>query len=202
MGRRGARRAATHPPDTLLRSAVAPYLGFVLQIRGTVDHEARDFTVGIGPTAQATHDVHAGHTVTGFAEPVVHPQLESCEFYKVSGLRVVSVREVGDATPPWRGRPPGLAVYRARGHRRLDARTYTTHCRPCVWGCRMPVELIVDQWNPQRRQFRVETFCYGPKSCPLYRAGPTRQVPGRRGMRWTEEDWIDDEATAHRGPDE
>ena len=32
--------------------------------------------------------------------------------------------------------------------------------------------------------------------------GATRiLVPGRRGMTYTEEDWIDDEATAHRGPD-
>ena len=27
-------------------------------------------------------------------------------------------------------------------------------------------------------------------------------VPGRRGMTYTEEDWIDDEATSHRRPDE
>jgi hypothetical protein len=29
-----------------------------------------------------------------------------------------------------------------------------------------------------------------------------RKVPGRRGMTYTEADWIDDEATSHRGPDE
>ena len=43
---------------------------------------------------------------------------------------------------------------------------------------------------------------YGPKSCPIYKAGPTRKVPGRKGMSWEEEDWIDEEATAHRGMDE
>jgi len=40
---------------------------------------------------------------------------------------------------------------------------------------------------------RFETFCYGPKSCALYRAGPTRKVPGRKGMSWEEEDWVDEE---------
>jgi len=30
------------------------------------------------------------------------------------------------------------------------------------------------------------TFCYGPKSCPLYKAGPTRKVPGHRGIVWEE----------------
>ena len=52
------------------------------------------------------------------------------------------------------------------------------------------------------REHRFETFCYGPKSCPLYRAGPTRKVPGRKGMSWEEEDWVDEDATEHRGPDE
>jgi hypothetical protein len=49
---------------------------------------------------------------------------------------------------------------------------------------------------------RFETFCYGPKSCALYRAGATRKVPGRKGMSWEEEDWVDEDATEHRGPDE
>jgi len=69
-------------------------------------------------------------------------------------------------------------------------------------GCRMPVEMIIDQWNPSRRRYRTETFCYGPLSCPLYQPGPARTVPGRRGMTYTEEDWVDDEATSHRRPEE
>lgn len=32
--------------------------------------------------------------------------------------------------------------------------------------------------------------------------GPTRQVAGRKGMSWEEEDWVDAEAVAHRAPDE
>ena len=68
---------------------------------------------------------------------------------------------------------------------------------------------------------RFETFCYGPRSCTLYKAGaprkmpgrkvpgrkvpgrkvpgrkvPGRKVPGRKGMTWVEEE------TTHRGPDE
>ena len=66
----------------------------------------------------------------------------------------------------------------------------------------MAVEMIIDQWNPVRRRYRSETFCYGPLSCPLYKSGPARTVPGRRGLRYTEDDWIDDEATSHRRPDE
>jgi hypothetical protein len=66
----------------------------------------------------------------------------------------------------------------------------------------MAVELIVDQWNPSTRRYRTEAFCNGPRSCPLYRSGAARKVPGRRGMTYTEEEWSDDEATSNRGPDE
>jgi hypothetical protein len=66
----------------------------------------------------------------------------------------------------------------------------------------MPVEIVVDQWNPDQKRYRFETFCYGPKSCSRYRAGPTRKVPGRRGMTYEEEDWVDAELTAHRGADD
>ena len=52
----------------------------------------------------------------------------------------------------------------------------------------MAVEMIVDQWNPRQKRYRYETFCYGPKSCRLYKSGPTRKVPGRKGMSWDEED--------------
>ena len=66
----------------------------------------------------------------------------------------------------------------------------------------MAVERIINEWNPSRKRYRQETFCYGPKSCEFYKAGPTRKVPGRKGMTWEEEDWGDDDATSHRGMDE
>ena len=66
----------------------------------------------------------------------------------------------------------------------------------------MAVEMIIVQWNPDQRRHRTETFCYGPRSCPFYRLGPVRKIPGWRGMTYIEEDWVDDEATSHRGPDE
>ncbi len=62
--------------------------------------------------------------------------------------------------------------------------------------------MIIDQWNPSQRRYRTETFCYGSLSCPFYQSGPTRKVPSRKGMSYTEEDWVDDDATLHRGPDE
>jgi len=54
----------------------------------------------------------------------------------------------------------------------------------------MAVEMIIDQWNSGQRRYRTETFCYGPLSCPFYQSGPTRKVPSRKRMSYTEENWV------------
>lgn len=179
------------------------YLGYTLSIRGRIGSETREFLIGVGEGAHAKHHFRGGDTVSGDAMPVADPRLETVEFYKVSNLKV-TVSEIESETqpPPWHGVPPLLPVYRECGHRRLAARTYQAKCTSCIWGCKMAVEMIIDQWNPSLRRYRTETFCYGPRSCAFYQAGRPRQVPGRRGMTYTEEDWVDDEATSHRGLDE
>ena len=97
---------------------------------------------------------------------------------------------------------PTLKPIVAEEHRRLDTRAYDSKCTTCMWGYRMPVKMIIDHWDPSKKRYRFETFCYGPKSCFFYRAGPTRKVPGRKGMSYTEEDWVDEDATSHREPDD
>lgn len=179
------------------------YLGYVLFLTGTVAGETRDFSVAVGKAAQQKHSFSAGMTVSGMAQPVADERIEVAEFYKVSGIKVVENDPSRIQTGPrFTGVPPDLETYRSRGHRRLDERTYQSSCLRCIWGCRMPVEMTIDQWNPSNKRYRFETFCYGPKSCPLYRAGPKRKVPGREGMSYTEEDWVDVDATSHRGDDE
>lgn len=179
------------------------YLGYNLTIQGSVDGEERAFTVGIGMEAQAKHQFEVGQVVSGKSEKVLDSKSEVSEYYKASELKVVEkgTKQKGDG-PPWQGAPPVLEIYQERGHRRLDFRTYESKCRICIWECCMPVEMIIDHWNPRKKKYRFETFCYGPKSCSFYRAGPTRKVPGRKGMSWEEEDWIDEDAVSHRGMDE
>jgi hypothetical protein len=180
------------------------YLGYALKVSGRVGSEARESLVGVGQGAHTKHHFRAGNAVSSDAQPVPDARLETVEFYKVSKLKVRLPEDEDEAPPPpWRGAPPPLAVYRERGYRRLAARTFQEKCSSCIWACRMPVEMIIDQWNPSRRRYRTETFCYGPRSCPLYQAGPASKVPGRRrGMTYTEEDWVDDEATSHRRTEE
>jgi hypothetical protein len=178
------------------------YPGYVLRITGTIGSDEREFIIGIGKTAQEKHKFRFGDTLSGQSHPVQDTRIEIAEFYKTSKLNLIERQSVHADPPPWLNVPPDLQAYRARGHRRLDPRTYETKCQNCMWGCKMPVEITIDQWNPQQKKYRVETFCYGPKSCRLYKAGPVRTVPGRKGMVWEEEDRVDEEATAHRSMDD
>jgi hypothetical protein len=192
-----------NPVGPLIRSAGPHVFGYALTVRGNIGSEAREFLVGVGEGAHAKHQFRVHDIVTGEALPVADPRLETVEFYKVSDLKVTKCEvEEEEQPPPWLGISPPLLIYRERGHRRLAARTYEEKCTSCLWGRQMAVEMIIDQWNPSKRRYRTEAFCYGPRSCPFYRSGPARKVPGRRGMTYTEEDWIDEEATSHRGPDE
>lgn len=174
------------------------YLGYVLHINGAIGDVQRIFSVAIGKAAQAKHRFCVGDVVSGNAAPVADERKESAEFYKAARLKRHGHIEPESTAPPWHTRAPDLETYRERGRRRLAARTYKSKCQSCVWGCQMPVEIIVDHWNPSQKRYRSETFCYGPKSCAFYKAGPTRKVPGRRGMTWEEEDWVDEDAVAHR----
>jgi len=178
------------------------YSGYCLFLNGIAGDEEREFSVGIGKAAQVKHQFQVGDELSGEAVPVADPRREPIEFYRVSKLKVLTRGSCADTPPPWLGVPPDLETYRSRGHRRLAARTYSTRCRSCLWGCRMPVTMIIDQWEPSKKRYRYETFCYGPKSCSFYKPGPIRKVPGRKGMTWEEEDWVDEDATSHRGWDE
>ena len=185
------------------------YLGYAIKIAGTIDNQEtissnqNIFSIGIGKAAQAKHQFKVNDIISGECLPVPDPDMEPVDYYKVSKLAKVAEGEQGSISAPWELVPPELEVYRERGHRRLAARTYDTKCYSCMWGCRMPVEIIVDNWNPRgKRKYRFETFCYGPLSCKVYKAGPNRRVEGRNGMVYVEEDWVDEMLTEHRDPDE
>ena len=197
---------AVQPRIRLLRSfdqRSHNYLGYVLSIEGKYGDNIGVFRIAVGNSAHEKHQFQVGMELSGESVPVNDPRLETAEFYKTSGIKVIKSPPNNPANePPYKGIPPDLETYRSRGHRRLDVRTYEDKCLSCIWGCQMPVEMIIDQWNPSKKKYRYETFCYGPKNCPLYNAGPKRRVPGRKGMSYTEEDWVDDDATSHRGHDE
>lgn len=200
------RIVAVQPRIRLIRSfdeRQHSYLGYVLRVDGTCEDDRGEFQIAVGKATHKKHRFHAGMASSGQAALVPNPRLETAAFYKVSGIKILNQAEAHSSVgPPFLEVPPDLLTYRERGHRRLDAKTYRSKCPTCIWGCCMPVEMIIDQWNPSKKRYRQETFCYGPKSCALYRAGVARKVPGRKGMSYTEEDWVDEDAASHRGPDD
>jgi hypothetical protein len=174
------------------------YLGYCLFIHGNIGSESGDFSIGIGTSVQDKFQFRSGNVVSGESEPVADERKEPVQFYKTAKLKVHERGQGTSTSPPYLTIAPSLEVYRERGYRRLDAKTYEAKCTPCMWGCRMAVEMIIDQWNPDKVKYRFETFCYGPKNCSFDHSGKVRTVPGRKGMVWQEEDWIDEDATSHR----
>ena len=192
---------AVQPRIRLLRSfdqRQHNYPGYALLIESGTS----SIWVGVGPAAHAKYRFCAGGIFAAEVETVANVGVESIEYYKAAKIQFKPGEPQTTPPPPWMVAPPELAIYRERGHRRLAETTYESFCFSCIWGCRMPVEMTIDQWNPKEKQYRRETFCYGPKSCPKYQAGPIRKVPGRNNTVWEEEDWVDEEATSHRGPDD
>lgn len=179
------------------------YLGYVVGVSGRYGTEEREFLVAIGPAAQRKHGLRVGDAVSGRSEPIGDAEREIAELHKTAALRIGDrgAEQPGSA-PPWHGAAPPLEINRARGHRRLDARTYQTKCASCTWGCRMPVEMIIDHWESGEEGVPLRDVLLRPEVLPLYRAGATRKVPGRRGMVYEEENWVDEEETSHRGPDD
>lgn len=180
------------------------YLGYAITLDGEIYDQNTTFSIGIGKAAHAKHQFKVNDVISGECVPVPNPDTEPTEYYKVSKLKLITrSTTTGSTSSPWELVPPELDVYRERGRRRLAARTYETKCSSCMWGARMPVEIIIDNWNPRgRRKYRFETFCYGPLNCKLYKAGPNRKVEGRNGMVYVEEDWVDAMSVEHRDPDE
>ena len=179
------------------------YLGYAITLDGEIDDQNTTFSIGIGKATHAKHQFKVNDVISGECLPVSDPETEPVEYYKVSKLKVISYGAITKTSAPWELVPPELEVYRERGHRRLAAKTYDTKCSSCMWGARIPVEIIIDNWNPRsRRKYRFETFCFGPLNCKLYKAGPNRKVEGRNGMVYVEEDWVDAMNVEHRGEED
>ncbi len=97
----------------------------MLRIRGTCGDHQEEFQVAIRKAAQKKHRFQIGMAVSGMAVQVPDPQLETAEYYKASGFKVLKDAEVEtNAAPPFHGVPTTLESYQDRGHFRLSSRTY------------------------------------------------------------------------------
>lgn len=168
------------------------YQGYTLVLDGTLDGQRVDeLRIGIGPKTQEKHLSRIGDEVTALAVPVPDGREERATHHRLSKLKLLERGPAQQDAPgnPEGGIPPTLPEYRARGHRRLDPRTYKASCQRCPFGLVMATEIIIDQWEPSRKKWRSETHCYGARDCSRYRPGKARLVPGRQpGMVWVDDD--------------
>ena len=184
--------ASMHPRIKLLRSfdqvPTHQYQGYILCIEGTIESEEAEFRVAIGPKAQEKHQIQAGDNISGKAVPIPNPTYEWAQYYRVSAIKLT---QVGDRNPPSPdgGVPVPLPAYREHGHLRLDKKTAASSCSTCPWSAFMTTEMIVDHWNPSKKKYRIESHCYGPGACPNYRPGRPYTVPGRGGLKYTDDDY-------------
>ena len=186
---------AVKPRIQLLRSfdqVSHAYLGYTLVLSGTLGGSTvAELRIAVGPKTHEKHRFRIGDQIVGLAAPVPDARKEWATHYKASGLRLIARGPTEQDVPanPEGGIAPCLSEYRARGHRRLDPRTYSRSCQRCPFGLIMATEIIIDHWNPSKKKWRFETHCYGPQDCPRYRPGKARRVPGRKpGMVWVDND--------------
>lgn len=140
--------------------------GYALRLEGSLDGEAAEFSVGVGPGAQSKHGFVVGDRVSGMAKPVEDPRVVPVDFYRVSKLKLVERGAAEEAgTPPFSGPAPELDAYRGLTPRRLAGSALREDpCRACHFGSRVQVEGLPDFDEP------LFAACFGPQDCPAFRA--------------------------------
>jgi len=168
------------------------YLGYTLVMDAVVEGKQwNDLRVAVGQKTHEKNRFRIGDHISGEAVPVEKPEQEWADLYRLSGLKFISRGDLSEDRPADTkgGIAQPLTIYREQGHLRLDPRTYARKCKQCPWGIVMATEIIIDHWNPDKKKWRYETHCYGPKDCPIYRPGRARTVQGRKpGMVWIDDD--------------
>jgi len=79
----------------------------------------------------------------------------------------------------------------------LDVKRWRKQCLTCMWANTSAVE--IEYKFGEVKHYRKETFCCGPRSCPLYDMCPSRQVPYFDSFSSLDEGWMDDLCTEQRG---
>jgi hypothetical protein len=186
----------------LLNNRTHYHKGYNVFIEGMADDEERSFSVAISEKQQQKLHLHIGDVLSGTAWTKLYPKREYADFYRAGALKVLARGPEPDeeAYAPWTGEVEPLAVYTERQCRMLDARRYKSKCMSCKWAAMANVTIEYDFGRSQRLRF--ESFCYGPKSCPLYTMGRPRAVPYKGMGSDYDSGWLDEDMTSHRDWDE
>ena len=178
------------------------HIGYNLFFDGTVDGESKRFSVAISEKQQEKMAFRIGDQVKGTAWTKRYKVSDYADYYRAGGMRIIArpERRTEPAPPPYLIPPPDLATYEWRGARMLSNASWKGKCFQCVWANMAAVEIEYN-WGVSKK-YRFESFCYGPKSCKLYKMGKPRAVPYKdRGTHY-DEGWLDEVITERRNYDE
>ncbi len=179
------------------------HIGYNLFLDGTADGYERRFAVAISEAQQQSGSFSIGDEIKGTAWEKQYPEREFADYYRAGALRVLNHASsvVETSPPPWIMPLPDMQTYEGRGARMLSLSLWKTKCFPCVWASMSNVEIIWD-FDKKISKYRFESFCYGPKSCKLYKMGRPRAVPYKGRDSALDEGWLDDLCTEGRDYDE
>lgn len=175
--------------------------GYNLFLDGEVTGSTGRFSVAISEKQQKKYVLRIGDEVLGTAWTKMHEVSDYANYYRAGSLKIVhKTEQVEIAPPPYLVEPPDMATYEWRGARMLSAGSYKGKCFQCVWATMSTVEIEYN-WGVSKK-YRFESFCYGPKSCKLYKMGKPRAVPYIGNGSTYDEGWMDDLCTENRGLDD
>lgn len=185
----------------LLDNRTHYHTGYNLFLSGETRGVKAAFSVAISEKQQQKFEFSIGDEVKGTAWTKMREVSDYADYYRAGGIKVFKRAMVKKTlAPPYIMPPPDMATYEWRGARMLSQSSYKSKCFQCVWATMSAVGIEYN-WGVSKK-YRFESFCYGPKSCKLYKMGKPRAVPYKDlGTRY-DDGWLDDLCTESRGWDD
>jgi hypothetical protein len=179
------------------------HIGYNLFLDGIANDVAGCFSVAISEAQQKKCVFSIGDEVQGTAWTKLYPEREFADYYRAGSLKHTKRASafIEKRTPLWRIAPPDMKTYECRGARMLSKSLWKTKCFSCVYASMSNVEIIWD-FDKRINKYRFESFCYGPKSCKLYKMGKSRAVPYKGMGSAMDTGWLDEICTEGRDYDE
>lgn len=154
------------------------HLGYNIFIEGQSSDFKKQFTVAISEKRQLKGLFRIGDMLEGTAWTKKYEEREFADYYRAGSIKLLDRINVEFEVipPPWIMIPPSIQTYEDRGAKMLSKSLWETKCFKCIWANMANVEI---QWDFDKdiKKYRLETFCYGPKSCKYYKMGKPRAVP-------------------------
>ena len=179
------------------------HLGYNLFIEGSSSEGKKQYTVAISEKQQLKMLFRIGDVIEGTAWTKQYAEREFADYYRSGSLKILnrSVDNLEISAPPWIMLPPTMQIYEERGARLLSKSLWETKCFKCIWANMANVEI---QWDFDKdvKKYRFETFCYGPRSCKLYKMGRARSVPYKNRDSAIDDGYLDELCTEGRDEEE